>query len=312
MKKTLFTLKNMVIRNIKLYSRDFVTMFFSLLSSVIILVLFILFLKDVQIDATKLFLEGFKVSAAEKYIHGVVNGWFLSGVLAVSIISVGLSFYCVMIRDREQGISADFWSSPVSKNLIKLSYLISSVFINIIFNLIILAIGLVYLAITGTFFISFVDILMIIVNIIISSFSACLVMLLISSMFTKESQFGAFTGILSAVIGFVIGAYMPVSTFPTAIQYVVGFIPGSYSACIFRNIFVTPALDKLPHNAELLAALEDYFSLKVNFCSLDVSYEICFAALIGSVILFGLLTYFLFKYKKTKDSVFRPKKVKAK
>ena len=185
-------------------------------------------------------------------------------------------------------------------------------FINIIFNLIILAIGLVYLAITGTFFISFVDILMIIVNIIISSFSACLVMLLISSMFTKESQFGAFTGILSAVIGFVIGAYMPVSTFPTAIQYVVGFIPGSYSACIFRNIFVTPALDKLPHNAELLAALEDYFSLKVNFCSLDVSYEICFAALIGSVILFGLLTYFLFKYKKTKDSVFRPKKVKAK
>ncbi len=300
MKVSLFTL---VGRNIKLFWRDKMTMFFSLLAPIITLVLFILFLRTVQIDAVGQFMAGFGIENFEqKYVEGVVHGWFISGVLAVSIISVGLSFFYIMIRDKENGIINDFLATPTSKNIVKLSYLISAIIVDVVVSLIIFALGIIYLIATGTMFIGFVEIILTIANIIMSSISACIIMMLISSIFTKESQFGGFTGIISAVVGFVIGAYMPVSTFPTAIQYVIGLVPGSYSAAIFRNILVPPALDKLNLAAEPVKALTEYFSLEVNFFGATISYGLCYLFLALSIIVFGLACFFIFKYGKTKKA----------
>ena len=221
-------------------------MFFSLLAPLITLMLFILFLRQVQIDAVGQFLEGFGVTGVNQlYINGVVHGWFLSSVLAVSLISVGLSFYYIMVRDKEYNVISDFLATPVNKNTVKLSYFLSAVIVNIVVGLIILALGIIYLLITKTMFLTFVDILLTICNIILSSISACLIMMLIASLFDKESQLGGFTGIMSSLVGFIIGAYMPVSTFPTPIQYVIGLVPGTYSAGIFRNILMRGALEKI-------------------------------------------------------------------
>lgn len=294
------SLFSLVKRNIKLFCRDKLTMFFSLLAPLITLMLFILFLRQVQIDSVGHFLEGFGVTGVNQlYINGVVHGWFLSSVLAVSLISVGLSFYYIMVRDKEYNIISDFLATPVSKNTVKLSYFLSAVIVNIVVGLIILALGIIYLLITQTMFLSFVDILLTICNIILSSISACLIMMLIASLFDKESQLGGFTGIMSSLVGFIIGAYMPVSTFPTPIQYVIGLVPGTYSAGIFRNILMHGALEKMSNiDSAALNAIKAYFGTDVNFFGLSISYGMCYLFLAVSIVIVAVVAFLVFKYGK--------------
>lgn len=293
-------------RNIKLFCRDKLTMFFSLLAPLITLMLFILFLRSVQIDSVTQFLTSFGVTDVNQlYINGVVHGWFLSSVLAVSLISVGLSFYYIMVRDKEYNTINDFLTTPTSKRIIKLSYFVSAVIVNIIIGLIILALGILYLVITKTMFMSFVDVLLTICNIILSSISACLIMMLIASLFDKESQLGGFTGILSSLVGFVIGAYMPVSTFPTAIQYIIGLVPGTYSAGIFRNIMMRGALGKMSNiDTTALNAIKEYFGTSVNFFGTSISYGMCYLFLSVSILITLVIALIVFgKKKKAKISV---------
>ena len=275
-------------------------MFFSLLAPLITLMLFILFLRQVQIDAVGQFLKGFGVTGVNQlYINGIVHGWFLSSVLAVSLISVGLSFYYIMVRDKEYNVISDFLTTPISKNTVKLSYFLSAVIVNIVVGLIIFALGIIYLLITKTMFLTFVDILLTICNIILSSISACLIMMLIASLFDKESQLGGFTGIMSSLVGFIIGAYMPVSTFPTPIQYVIGLVPGTYSAGIFRNILMRGALEKISNiDASALNAIKAYFGTDVNFFGLSISYGMCYLFLAVSIVIVAVVALLVFKYGK--------------
>ena len=290
-------------RNMKVFLRDKTGVFFSLLSPLLVLLLFILFLGDLQIDAVKGALESNGVIDLfpKNYSSAVAYNWLIAGVLGVSCITVSFSCLSVIILDREKGIENDYKASPVSNINVYISYILG-VFLSTLLIMIIVSIaGLIFLAATNSLNMNFSNVLVLYAGIILGSFNASLFAYALTSFIKTSGAHGAFTGLICAVSGFLIGAYMPLSSFPKPIQYFCGLIPGSYSAGLCRTSLLNNYMaDASSKSAELGEALNDYFSIKVNLFGNSIDQSGMFVFLLVSTIIFLIINVIIIKLHNKK------------
>ena len=78
-------------RNILLFFKDKTTLFFSMLSPLIVFMLYILFLKDAYLSEFIESLKGLEEYFDAKDVENICNAWLLSGVLGTSAITVSLN-----------------------------------------------------------------------------------------------------------------------------------------------------------------------------------------------------------------------------
>lgn len=314
MKNNLHALGSLIRRNVKLFLKDKATVFFSLLAPIIVLMLYILFLGDIQKEAVEAILKDAGQPVDQKLIMGFINNWMLSGVMGVSCITVALSANMIMVRDKEKGSVNDILVSPIKRWVIFASYIISCFLITFFICMAVLIVGLIYLVATGGFMMSVVDLLYCIGITILSILSSSFFMVFICSFIRTEAALGALTGILSAAIGFLTGAYMPLSMFPKAIQYFVCFIPGTYSAGLFRNIFLHGPMQKMIQTMpkELVTQLMENYSVNIKFFSYNISSGWMLLALGLSIVFFGAILIILYSNKKSGVFLVKTKKKKRK
>lgn len=253
----------LVERSLKIFLKDKASVFFSLLAPLIVLGLYLLFLGDIQTDGIKAAFEGAPID--DNLLQSFVDSWMLAGVVSVACVTVSFSVQGITVQDREKGVLNDMLASPISRGIIDISYLISNFVVTLCICLIVLAVAFVYVAITG-WALSFVDVVLLIALTIMSVLSASVISTLVGLAFRTSSQHSAFVGIISAMIGFVMGAFMPLSAFPKGVQYVTLFVPATYSAALYRNLFMRGALEKI--DAALPGAedgLKGSFSMELDF-----------------------------------------------
>lgn len=303
------TLKNdfsvaaeLAVRGIKIFLSDRMSVFFSLLAPIIILMLYVLFLGDVQMDSLKQAMQG--LPADENVLQAVVDSWMIAGVMAVSCITVTFTSQNLLVKDRESGIISDFLASPAKRSVIAASYILYNVVVSSIVCLIVLAIAFVYLAITG-WYLTAADVFAAIGMTILSVISVSVIATAACVTFVKtEGAHSGLVGILSAAIGFLIGAYMPVSTFPTAIQYITLFIPGTYSAGVFRSIFMEGAISEIEALSPFAAdSVRDAYSVNIDFFGEKIGTDII-AVIFVSVTVLMFIGYFIMQYVKVKHNTF--------
>lgn len=272
----------LVERSLKIFLKDKASVFFSLLAPLIVLGLYLLFLGDIQMDGIKAAFEGAPID--DNLLKSFVDSWMLAGVVSVACVTVSFSVQGITVQDREKGVLNDMLASPISRGIIDLSYLISNFVVTLCICLIVLAVAFVYVAITG-WTLSFVDAVLLIALTIMSVLSASVISTLVGLAFRTSSQHSAFVGIISAVIGFVMGAFMPLSAFPKGVQYVTLFVPATYSAALYRNLFMRGALEKI--DAALPGAedgLKGSFSMELDFFGKTIGADmqaVIFAAFIA-------------------------------
>lgn len=98
-------------RNIKLFFKDKGMFFTSLITPVILLVLYSTFLAKVYRDSfTSALPDGIVVS--EKLIGGMVGGELFSSLLAVCCVTVAFCSNLLMVQDKVSGVRKDFDISP--------------------------------------------------------------------------------------------------------------------------------------------------------------------------------------------------------
>ena len=155
----------LTMRNLKLYFKDKMTFFVSLITPVILFVLFATFLKSTyEKQLIAIVGEGILPTSL---INAFSGGWLFSSVLATSCITVA---FCsgIMIIDKINNADIDFKVTPIKNYILKLSYVLANMLSTFIVCFVFLIIGLIYLGIVG-FYLTFLDVLLIIANIILTS-----------------------------------------------------------------------------------------------------------------------------------------------
>lgn len=263
-------------RNILMFFKDKTTMFFSMLAPIIVFVLYIVFLKDVYLSGVYTDVEPIKEFFDIKDIENVTNAWLISGVLGTCTITVALNSLQVMVGDKEKKIDFDYNSSPISGSIVVLSYFTGAFINTFLISAGILTASLVVLSIIGNLYLTVTTIILLFLVTILGCASSTLIMMIVVSFFKSSSALGAFSGIISAVVGFVIGSYVPLGSFDTTIQGILTLIPGSHIACLYRNLLMNGVLNNIDaalaniDSGALVIALKDLFALNLNLFTYTV------------------------------------------
>ena len=259
-------------RNLKIFLKDKANIFFSLLSPLIVLALYVLFLGRVQTDGILAVLGDAVTDEVRSAVESFCDAWMLVGGIACACITVPLCACGISVQDKKRGVTADLLASPVAKWVPSAAYFASVLVSGLIISLAVLAVGFVWLAATGSWYLSVFDAFGCIGSLVLSVFSSSALFSLIIGFIRSEGAFTGLNVISGTVVGFLIGAYMPVSMFPQGVQYFTLFIPGSYSAGLLRNFVMRGALDRISAivSPEFAESLADQFSFSFDFFGLEI------------------------------------------
>ena len=139
---------SLIMRNTKCYFKDKVSFFMSLITPLILLFLFMTFLRNVYIEIFEsAFPEGFSVD--KKIVNGIAGAWLMSSILGVSSVTVAFCSNLVMVDDKIQSCINDFKVSPVKPTTISFAYFASNFFVTFIVMMCAMLIGHIYLGAVG-------------------------------------------------------------------------------------------------------------------------------------------------------------------
>lgn len=292
----LIKLRYLTLRNIKLYFKDKMTFLVSLITPLILLVLFIAFLKSTYEDSILSIIQGFDLD--QSLIDALTGGWLFSSVLATSCITIA---FCsgMMVIDKINRANIDFMVSPVKKSTLQLSYVLANLFSTFIITFVLLIVGLIYLACVG-FYITFVDILLIVFGIIITSLFGTILANIIWTFTHSQGVVSGVCTLVSALYGFICGAYMPISTMGQGMQYFVSLLPGTYATVLFRQGFLNSVLNRMRETLPqgMINGIASGFDVKMSFFGHDVStLALILVISISTIVLLGVFL-FINKFKK--------------
>ena len=286
----------LTLRNIKLYFKDNMTFLVSLITPLILLVLFIAFLKSTYEDSILSIIQGFELD--QSLIDALTGGWLFSCVLATSCITIA---FCsgMMVIDKINRANIDFMVSPVKKSTLQLSYVLANLFSTFIITFVLLIVGLIYLACVG-FYITFVDILLIVFGIIITSLFGTILANIIWTFSHSQGVVSGVCTLVSALYGFICGAYMPIISMVQGMHNFDSFLPGTYATVLFRQGFLNSVLNRMRETLPqgMINGIASGFDVKMSFFGHDVStLALILVISISTIVLLGVFL-FINKFKK--------------
>ena len=284
---------SMFSRDCKLFFKDKAMFFTSLITPLILLVLYATFLANVYKDSFMSAMpEGFKVS--EKLIDATVGGELFSSLLAVCCVTVAFCSNMLMVSDKVTGARKDFDVTPVKNSTLALGYYSAAAFSTLIICVLASAACFAYLAAVG-WYLTVSDVLCLLLDIVLLVLFGTALSSVINFFLSTQGQISAVGTIVSAGYGFICGAYMPISQFSKGLQRVISFLPGTYGTSLIRNhalrgVFEEMAATGFPK--EVVEGIKDsidcnlyFFDNKVELFAMYVIVAVSAAALIGIYIL---------------------------
>ena len=277
-------------RNNKLFFMDKGMFFTSLITPVILLVLYATFLGNVYRDSfVSAMPDGF--TAADSLVNGMVGGQLVSSLLAVCCVTVSFCSNLLMVQDKINGAIRDLMTAPVKRSALAISYFISSAFVTLIICFAAMLISFAYLWKTG-WYLSVGDVLCVMADVILLVLFGTALSSIINCNLSTQGQASAVGTIVSAGYGFLCGAYMPVSNFSVGLQKVLSFLPGTYGTSLLRNhtlggVFAEMEGSGFP--ADVIEKIKDSVDCNLYFFGQKVEPGIMYIILGGSVILLTVI-----------------------
>ena len=266
-------ISGLIKRNLLLFFKDWQSILFSLLTSIIVLVLYLLFLKGTFVSAIQSAMEqypGLASMVLQKDIDMFANLFLLSGILGSAMISVPFSCITVLVKDRANKVDYDILATPMKRGQIIFAYFVSAVLTSTLLTDIILAVGLIGIRMQGNMYLNISQVVKAFSIVALGSISASAIFMIVVLFFKTVSACEAFFGILSAASGFVIGAYIPISQFSNEVQTVCNLFPASQITIMLRNILLNGLLEHINISLQgvdqgmFVLSLKEYFTFQAK------------------------------------------------
>lgn len=274
-------------RNTKLYFKDKGMFFTSLITPLILLVLYGTFLSNVYEDMFRSAIEAAGTSVPDKLIGGCVGGELISSLLAVSCVTVAFCSNLLMVQDKITGARKDLTIAPVKPGVLALSYYMSTLLSTLLICFAATGVCLAYLAYVG-WYLTIGDVAALLLDVVLlvlfgTALSSC-----VNYPLSTQGQGSAVGTIISAGYGFICGAYMPISQFSQGLQKVIMFLPGTYGTSLLRNhvlrgVFGEMGAQGFPN--EVVEAIRDSVDCNLYFFGDKVAIPTMYIVLAGAVVL---------------------------
>ena len=294
------TVSVLIRRNTKLFFKDKGMFFTSLITPIILLVLYASFLGSIYQDSFRSGLPP-QITVPDKLIDSLVAGQLLSSILAVSCVTVAFSSNLLMVQDKSNGTIKDLRISPVRSSVLSVSYYVATLLSTLAICLLATAVGLGYIASIG-WYMSVSDVALLVLDVVVLVLFGTALSSVIYFFLSTQGQISAMTTIISAGYGFICGAYMPISSFSEGLQKVLVFLPGTYGTSLLRTHALRGAMAQLEAEgvpAQVITSMQDAFDCNIYFFEEQVSIPAMYL-IVGIATVLLLSAYILMNAVKRK------------
>lgn len=282
-------------RNTKNFFKDKGAVFASLLTLIIIIGLYALFLGD-QLSS------GVESTGIENP-RVFTDSWIMAGLMAIMPLSSALGAVAV-VSDKSKGIIKDFYCSPISRAKITLGYILSLSAITLMLTLFGLILGEIYIVANGGQLLSFVSMVKVVGVIILDVLASTSMIMFFAMFINSEKAYSAICTVIGTLSGFIMGIYIPVGSLPESVGNVVKCFPLSHAGSVLRQIFMESSFEECFANvpaevsSEVIPALEKELGVVYSFGDHTVTNLESILILAGTAVLFFILTGFAARRKQ--------------
>lgn len=273
-------------RNVKLFFKDKGMFLSSLITPIILLVLYMTFLAKIYKDSfVGSMPKGFALD--EGIINGTVGGQLLASLLAVSCITVAFCSNLIMVQDKVSGVKRDLMVSPIESYKVAISYYLGTLLNTMIVCLFALIAGCIYLVAVGGWYLSAVDVVLLIVDVFLLTMFGTALSSIVNTFLTTQGQMSAVGTIVSAGYGFICGAYMPISNFGEGLQKALSLLPGTYGTSLVKNHTLRGVFEEMKNSgvpSQVVDGIKGSIDCSFDFFGHDVSITAMYLVMIISVL----------------------------
>lgn len=279
-------------RHLKIFIKKPGNIFLSSLSSVVILSLYFLFIRDFTIKAVSDY--GFVSEINDLFVDRLM----ISGLLIVIGATSVLSIVSIFINDKCKGILKDFYITSMSKINIIYTYIISSIIVSTILTLFIYFLVEIFFKIYYDYF-SITEIINSCEMIIISNIISSNIIFIIAMFINNITSFSTFETLYGVIIGFFTGVYIPIGYYPSIIKNIFFFFPLTQTTSILRQINTNKITANILSNyqKDLHSILYETFGIHLKLQDSVITLSNQFIFIFVTIISLQIITFILIEYK---------------
>lgn len=293
-------------RNLRLFLRDRSAVFFSLFTMFIVIILMVFFLGDSTINSVVNDLKelGSRDAAGDKERAGLyVLSWTAAGIISINAVTVTLSAYAVMIKDKVTGKLNSIYTAPVKRITIAAAYITAAWIASIVICTLSFVILEFYCVNKGMDVYTLEQHLKLFGLIVLNSFLYASMMYVFAMLSKTEGAWSGFGTVVGTIVGFLGGIYIPVGAFSGTIEVIMKSTPVLYGTGAFRAIMTSGTCEKLFAGLPASGAEEmnEVLGVSLFWGNHEVSMleEVAILAVVG--IIFLIIGTVLLKYTKKSD-----------
>lgn len=273
-------------RNLRLFFRDRMNVFFSLLAALIVFLLYALFLGNLQTESIAASFPQADTGDARAF----VDSWMFAGVVALTAMTTSLGALAVFVDDAASGRFRDFLVSPLKRWQLVFGYLLATVVISLIMTMIVLAVSLAYLFFVDGVALGVDEISRTVAWIALTCLAFAALWAFIASFLHTTGAFAALSTIVGTLIGFLAGAFIAVGLFPDGVRNAVNALPFAQATTLLRREFTGETLSTLVGgNQQAIDALGAFYGVTAVIGESEVTVPFVIAVLVSVTIALSAL-----------------------
>lgn len=267
-------------RNCLLFLRSRATVFFSFLSSIILIALYFLFI-------AKSYAQGFGeiegLLLTNKQLNSAIYAQMIVGVLVVNSVSLSTGMFSIMATDFETRKVDAVLLTNVKPIKFLLSYLISSVVVSFGLNLLMWIASVIIIGATTGVWIGFGAVMAVIGVLAITTFVSCSIMLMFTTIVKSSNAIGVINGVLGTLLGFLCGIYMPYSMMGKGTKIIGSLLPFTHLTVWLKNIVLNNILKGFGLSADVILVIKEQMFSAQNVGLLGMNSPLWLNVLLGVV-----------------------------
>ena len=279
-------------RVFRLFFRDKSAIFFTLLASIILLTIHLLFLNRVSFSDDQL-----KMMPDLAHFQ---NAWLMAGLAVITAFSASFTGLAQMPVDRKSKAFDDFQIAPVRRSQIVAGYILGGTFTAFVMSLATIAFTYIFLLIRKTSLPSVQNTLLIVGAIMLTTFISSGLAFLFASGRNSVRSYGSVSSLMLTLIGFFAGAYIPFGVLGKSVRTFMSWLPFSHMASLTRKFYLADVINRMTIPAQFdMTKYRIIFGVDLEMLDKTVSPWLS----AGFILLWALLFFGigLFRIRKEQD-----------